>query len=249
MPGCVLVVETSTRQASIALVIDREEQIYTANLDPEIPHDRDLLPAIENLLAAHKKRPEDLSGFLLGRGPGSFTGLRVGAATVLGLQQALSVPVLGRPSLEATAWAVLRTQRACSIVLDARRGSFFVARYARGAHDAMEEIMAPHLCAGDALSATIPREEPIWTDRPDLLLDLCAEERNPICNDPMITGPTAANLWRAAAWRWPALIALQSTPPGQLQHDLLAQLLPLYLRVSSPEEKRAQESGSASSTS
>ena len=70
----ILVVETSTRSGSIALIEGAEERASSAALDPGVPHDRDLVPAIERLLATRGLLPRDLTGLVLGRGPGSFTG-------------------------------------------------------------------------------------------------------------------------------------------------------------------------------
>jgi tRNA threonylcarbamoyl adenosine modification protein YeaZ len=223
----ILIVETSTRSGSIALVEGLAESTTSALLDPLVPHDRDLVPAIERLLRSRGILPRDLTGLVLGRGPGSFTGLRVGAATVLGLHQALRIPVLGRPSLEATAAAALRATERIAIALDARRGAFFVARYERDAEGALREVVAPRLCEARELAATLPADEPLWSDAEPLLAELLPPTRHPRV-PAEVSGPRAAELWLAARRLWPP-------PPSAFVEE---QLLPLYLRASSPEEKR-----------
>ncbi len=227
----ILVVETSTRRGSIALVEGAEERITALELDPEVPHDRDLLPAIDRLLRSRELAPKALTGLVLGRGPGSFTGLRVGAATVLGLHQALGVPVLGRPSMEATAIAALRETARVAIVLDARRGAFFFARYTRGPDGELVELHAPSLGEGGEIGAAIEADEAVWTDAAALLEDWLPASRHPRVDVGRVHGPYAADLWRAARRAWPPL-----------SRPIEAEILPLYLRPSSPEEKRARES-------
>jgi tRNA threonylcarbamoyladenosine biosynthesis protein TsaB len=227
----ILVVETSTRRGSIALVESAAERITAIDLDPAVPHDRDLLPAIDRLLRSRELAPRALTGLVLGRGPGSFTGLRVGSSTVLGLYQALGVPVLGRPSLEATAIAALRETTRVAIVLDARRGAFFVARYTRDPSGELREVLAPSLCPGEEIGAAIPPGETVWSDATALVEVLLPASRHPRIDASRVSGPHASELWLAARRAWP--------PPPSLVEE---HVLPLYLRASSPEEKRAQES-------
>ncbi|MBK9385166.1 MAG: tRNA (adenosine(37)-N6)-threonylcarbamoyltransferase complex dimerization subunit type 1 TsaB [Planctomycetes bacterium] len=229
----ILIVETSTRTGSIALVEGAAESTISALLDPLVPHDRDLVPAIERLLRSRGIHPQELTGLVLGRGPGSFTGLRVGAATVLGLHQALRIPVLGRPSLEATAIAALRLVPRVAIALDARRGAFFVARYERGPDGALHELLAPRLCEARDLLTLLPADEPLWSDAEPLLAEHLPAARGPRLDDGSC-GPRAAELWLAARRLWPP-------PPSEFVEE---QLLPLYLRASSPEEKRERALGS-----
>ena len=63
----------------------------------------DLLTLIQRVLFTAGLEPMDLGGLVALRGPGSFTGLRVGLATVLGQHQALGLPALAVPSLEVLA--------------------------------------------------------------------------------------------------------------------------------------------------
>ena len=60
-----------------------------------------LLPAVEHLLATAGLEPTDLAAVACGRGPGSFTGVRIGVATAKGLAHGLSVPLVGFSSLDA----------------------------------------------------------------------------------------------------------------------------------------------------
>lgn len=99
-----------------------------------------LLAMVDACLAQAGAGPRHLGGILALRGPGSFTGLRVGLATALGLHQALGVPAAGLPTLRVLAAAV--PEAAGSTVLaavDALRGEWFLQR-AGSPGDAGEEV-------------------------------------------------------------------------------------------------------------
>jgi len=94
-----------------------------------------LMPTIDSILRTHHSKPGDLDGFVIFSGPGSFTGLRVGLATVKGLCEVLHKPLVTVSMLEAVVitHGVAGKNRA---VLDAGRSEVYVGEYeiaARGA--------------------------------------------------------------------------------------------------------------------
>jgi tRNA threonylcarbamoyl adenosine modification protein YeaZ len=97
----VLVIDTATTRALVALGDPdgrlRAESSWVAGYR----HGEELLPAVASLLAADGLVREDLGGLVVGTGPGAFTGLRVGIATVKALAHALGVPVAGISTAEA----------------------------------------------------------------------------------------------------------------------------------------------------
>lgn len=110
-----------------------------------------LLALIDGVLGSAGLRPEDLGGLIALRGPGSFTGLRVGLATVLGLHQALGLPATGLPTLEVLAALGPGDGSTVVAVVDALRGEWFAQRYRSAAPPrALEE---PRLVAADELRA------------------------------------------------------------------------------------------------
>ena len=91
----------------------------------------ELLPgALGELLARHGLKARDLKGAVVGLGPGSFTGLRIGLATIKGLAYGSGFPVWGLSSLEAVAWAGAEGVPLLACAL-ARREELYVARYVR----------------------------------------------------------------------------------------------------------------------
>jgi tRNA threonylcarbamoyladenosine biosynthesis protein TsaB len=96
------------------------------------PSSATLLRQIDECLEECGLRPVDLVGLVALRGPGSFTGLRVGLSTVLGLRAALEIPATTFGNLEAMAAAVPAPGRVLAVA-DALRGEWLVQLFAAGA--------------------------------------------------------------------------------------------------------------------
>lgn len=84
-----------------------------------------LVPAIVEALAAHSLAPDDISGVVVGRGPGSFTGVRIGVATAKGIAYGRGVPLYGVGTLDAVAWRALPRTGLLGVVGDAMRGEVY----------------------------------------------------------------------------------------------------------------------------
>jgi len=134
----ILAFDTSTELCSAALILDgnwliREEM--AGNRHSEL-----LLPMVGSLLAEAGIRLSDLDGLAYGKGPGSFTGLRIGCGVAQGLALGADIPVAGVVTLEAMAFATGADQvLAC---IDARMHEIYVAAYRRQG-ERMTEVMAP----------------------------------------------------------------------------------------------------------
>jgi tRNA threonylcarbamoyladenosine biosynthesis protein TsaB len=103
--------DTATSVTSCALVRDGEL------LGSRLAEARTVLAAADELLREAGVAPRDLDGLVVGRGPGSFTSIRIGLATARGLAYALDLPVAGVSTLRAFAGG--------DAVIDARRGEVF----------------------------------------------------------------------------------------------------------------------------
>ncbi len=128
MADRVLVVDTSTPAGSVALCEDgRVLAEYVRCLSGT--HTDWLLAAIDRVLTDAGLVVNDLSLLAVVRGPGSFTGLRVGMATVKGLAMAADLPVVGLSSLELLAAAVPFARMPVCALLDARKQEVYAALY------------------------------------------------------------------------------------------------------------------------
>lgn len=159
--GVLVALETSSRRPSVAARAG--ERVGARRLDGARPHASDLLPALESLLAELDARPADVAGVLVGTGPGSYTGLRVGAATALGLARATGAAARGVPSGETLVWERLAPGGEACLLLDARGGLVYLAHYRRAAQD-VDVLRAPCALACADAAGQVPRGVPILGD-------------------------------------------------------------------------------------
>jgi tRNA threonylcarbamoyl adenosine modification protein YeaZ len=126
----VLALETSTRTPSVALQLPGEPP-REVELGAERAHASDLLPCVAHLLDSAGLEVRGLGALVLGLGPGSFTGLRVGAAVVLGLERALGLPCVGVDSFAVALAPVLGPGEAGLLWREARGGRLYCAGHIR----------------------------------------------------------------------------------------------------------------------
>ena len=123
-----LAIDTATRYASIALY-DASGVISEASWRSRNNHSVETLPAVASMLALHGLEPQALTGLAVAKGPGSFTGLRIGMSIAKGLCLALGIPIVAIPTLDIVAYAVGDTGSRILCVLEAGRGRICVAAY------------------------------------------------------------------------------------------------------------------------
>ncbi len=157
----ILSVDTSTSASSVALTaggIQDGELVASVSLNGKITHSRRLLASIDWLLSESGVEICDVDGIGVGLGPGSFTGLRIGMATVKGLAMAAVKPLLGVATLDALALNCSTEKRVC-VVLDARKKEVYTAWYQTDASGVMRRQTEIRAVAPDKLAAEI--KEPV----------------------------------------------------------------------------------------
>jgi len=124
----VLSFETTSNEASVALVTD-EEVLGTVICDPSQKHAQTVLPALETLLEKTKITFSDIDAIAVDIGPGSFTGVRIGTCIANAFAFAHQKPMIAVDSLRAL-YRQYRTENktVCSLV-DARNGNAYAAVY------------------------------------------------------------------------------------------------------------------------
>lgn len=127
----VLAVDTAFTQGSVALA-QGEQVLARRSLDPERTNSATVLPAMEQVLAEAGCSLKDLSGLAVTRGPGYFTGLRIGLSTVLGLAMGLGLKVQAISSLRLLAAGVPDFEGALWVLADARRGLLYAGAFGPG---------------------------------------------------------------------------------------------------------------------
>lgn len=98
----ILAIDSTTKKASAALMIN-DNHIAVKSIDNEITHSEKLLPLVDELLNESNVKLKDIDKLACTLGPGSFTGVRIGIATVKALAKVLNVPVIGATSLNLLA--------------------------------------------------------------------------------------------------------------------------------------------------
>ncbi|MEK6682886.1 MAG: tRNA (adenosine(37)-N6)-threonylcarbamoyltransferase complex dimerization subunit type 1 TsaB [Nitrospirota bacterium] len=124
----VLGIDTATMMGSIGL-IDDEGAIAEYSLNIRATHSERLMPAIDRLLKDSGIMPKDIDGFAVSIGPGSFTGLRIGLATVKGFAMGCNKPVAAVSTLEALAFNLAYAEYLICPILDARRNEVYAAMF------------------------------------------------------------------------------------------------------------------------
>lgn len=139
----ILAADTSLPVLSVALVLD-DTLLGAVTLEGKLSRNEKLLPAIDWLLTEGAIDRHSIDLFAVTRGPGSFTGVRIGLATMQGLALALGKPVCAMSTHEAIApeWGRV------AIVDDAGRGEFYVSLFDDG-----RESVPPHLAGRDDVNA------------------------------------------------------------------------------------------------
>lgn len=140
-PGAVLAIDTATTVGAVALLIGQRDLRRPIEWRASF---RAVAPAVEGLLAETGLGLRDLEAIAVPAGPGSFTGLRVGAALALGLSRLSGPPLHGVPTLAAVAEAYAPGGvRRVLASLDARRGRRYAALYERSAPGVWELVRGP----------------------------------------------------------------------------------------------------------
>lgn len=231
--------DSAGKTAGVALVRDGR-LLYEATLSAGLTHSETLLPLCGAALAAAGLSPADVDVFAASAGPGSFTGLRIGLATVKGLAMAAGKPCAGVSTLEALCRGVpLWGDVLCA--LDARRGEVYWAAFRVGGDGTATRVLrlyedgsAPAAGLADVLAGL---EGPVT-----LLGDgahLVYEALAPTGRARLRLAPEAFRTGRAAGVCFAAQNSGQTVPA--------AELVPRYHRLSQAQRERAARLGLAES--
>jgi len=149
-----LAIDTATEACTVALQVDgrRVEQVV-----PGRQHAERLLEQVNGLLSQQNIALSDMDALVWGRGPGMFTGLRIGAGVVQGLAYAIDRPVVCVSSLAVLAQAQVHSAEKILAAIDARMGQVYWAAYRAGERgvDAMtEEQVSDPSMVGDKLEGS-----------------------------------------------------------------------------------------------
>lgn len=124
----ILALDTSSIVATVA-VLDGEKLMAEYTLNHKKNHSEKLMPILEEILGSCDLSAKDIDVFAATLGPGSFTGLRIGLATIKAMAQALDKPVVGVSSLEGLAFNLIHCETLICPIVDAQRNLVYVGLY------------------------------------------------------------------------------------------------------------------------
>jgi tRNA threonylcarbamoyladenosine biosynthesis protein TsaB len=228
-----LILETSGRVAKVGLARG-VEIVRSVQLDEMRRHARDLAATVAALMSAEALSPADLTGIIAGRGPGSYTGLRVGLMSAKALAYATGCKLVAVDTFAAIAQQAPAEAESVWVIADALKHHVYVQGFARGA-GVWHATDALRIVPIDEWLPTAPAKwvsgpgVAVYADRLPMECRVVAEvDREPRVESVFAIGKRLAPLSREE------MFALE----------------PLYLRASSAEEKvnrepgvRSQESG------
>ncbi|MFW5648615.1 MAG: tRNA (adenosine(37)-N6)-threonylcarbamoyltransferase complex dimerization subunit type 1 TsaB [Candidatus Alkaliphilus sp. MAG34] len=152
-----LAIDTSSLTATTAL-LDGDKLIGEYTLNHKKNHSQKLMPMIKELLDSCDTKPKEIDVFAVSLGPGSFTGLRIGIATMAAMAQALDKIVVGVSTLETLAHSLFNIQGLTCPIIDAQRDLVYTALY-QWIDGNMMEIMEQQVVSIDEL-INILKEKP-----------------------------------------------------------------------------------------
>ncbi len=124
----VLALETSGSNCSVA-ILDENKVIADFNCNTGTTHSQNLMPMVDNVLKFAELTLDDIDILANSIGPGSFTGLRIGIATIKGIAISLNKKVIGVPSLLGLAYNVPHFDGVICSVLDAKNNNVYAGIY------------------------------------------------------------------------------------------------------------------------
>jgi tRNA threonylcarbamoyladenosine biosynthesis protein TsaB len=152
----ILAADTSSHHGSVC-VVDGQELVGEVRLASSMQHSEHFFRAVEFLFRHISLQLNDIDLFAAARGPGSFTGLRVGLAAMNGFAAAHEKPSAGITTLEALAWKTGIEGALVVPTTDARRGEIYGAIYRRVGETLIEEQSAVVLKPAQWF-ASLPRQ-------------------------------------------------------------------------------------------
>lgn len=230
----ILGIETTTSLGSLALLSEAGILIgEVAFRGPRTMAQR-LAPTLEHLLATVERRVEEVEVIAVSRGPGSFTGVRVGLATAKGLALGLGCPLIGVPTLQALIHPLAWQSGLLCAIIPAPKRNVYAAVYASHPPECLE-VVAADLFTMDGLAVRLAS-----LSAPAVACGEVAPEAHAL-----LEAAVGSRLcWAPPFLAWPRASAVAALGRQRWQAgdvDDARTLAPLYLRPSEPEERFGQQ--------
>ncbi|CNH06656.1 tRNA (adenosine(37)-N6)-threonylcarbamoyltransferase complex dimerization subunit type 1 TsaB [Yersinia pekkanenii] len=226
----ILAIDTATEACSVALWNNGEVQALFELCPRE--HTQRILPMVQQVLAESGLSLQQLDALAFGRGPGSFTGVRIGIGIGQGLALGADLPMIGVSTLQTMAQGAFRLTGAGRVLaaIDARMGEVYWGAFERNAEghwlgEMTEAVMTPEQALAGAQSlgchwATVGTG---WQTYPDLI-----SASNVALTDGQIVLPHAEDMLPLAlsAWANGQVVCVENAEPVYLRNEVTWKKLP-----------------------
>lgn len=233
----ILAFDSSGLVASVAIVEDGSLIAeYTTNYKKT--HSQTLLPMLDEIVRMTETDKESFDALAVAAGPGSFTGLRIGSATVKGLALAWDVPVIAVPTLEGLAYNLWGCRELICPIMDARRKQVYTGLYTFDEANELVTVMEQTPMAVDDLIDELNKrgDSVVFAgDGIDVFADTIAER----LDVPYSFAPAHVNKQRAGS-----VAAAAQVRYNKGQYCSGDDFAPEYLRLSQAERERAEKMAS-----
>jgi len=212
----ILAIDTSNEALGIALSQEHEVIAEFVSVSKK-KHSKRLMPAIVQLMKNADIKPEDLSKIIVAKGPGSYTGVRIGLSIAKTMAWSLKIPIVGISSLETLSLQAQGRNALVSPFFDARRGLIYT-----GLYDADGEVVMPdqNVLMEDWLDQLSKLDKKVLFISPDL--QIFKSQISDTLGDKALFLPKGFHTTR------PGLLALTGR---DRESEPVHQLVPSYLRM------------------
>ena len=229
----ILSIDSSGLVATVA-VLEDEQTIAEYSVNYKKTHSETLVPMLDEIRKMTDLDLTTIDAIATAGGPGSFTGLRIGAATVKGLGLALNIPVVSVPTVDALSMNMWGFEGIICPMMDARREQVYTGLYEfiDGKHSVVKQQCA--VAVADIIDEinTLSRKVVFLGDGVPVYKDIIEENvKVPFC-----FAPAHMNRQRASAL---GVLAFEYIKAGKV--ETAAEHKPEYLRLSQAEREKAEK--------
>lgn len=232
-------IDSSGLVATVAIIED-DQMIAEYTINYKKTHSQTLLPMLDEIVKMTQIDLSSLSYIAIAKGPGSFTGLRIGSATAKGLGLALNIPIIEVPTIAGLAMNLWGTLDLVCPLMDARRDQVYTGLYQFNESGCLEVVNGQ--CAVD-ISEIIAKVNEIGTNVIFLGdgVPVYAQKIEQQIKVPYKFAPSHMSRQRAGALGELAMMHLKGMEVDGVQVVTAAEHKPDYLRKSQAEREREEQ--------
>ena len=232
----IVAIDSSGLVASVA-ILENDSILATYSMNYKKTHSQTLLPMLQEIMQMTEFDKTTIDAIAVAKGPGSFTGLRIGSATAKGLGLALGKPIIEVPTLDALAYQLYGVSLICPM-MDARRQQVYTGLYGFSSIEQGTEfqVIEPQCATGveEIIKKINERgQQVVYLGDGATAYEALIKEQTKV---PYVFAPANCNRQSAAA-----LAVLAKSYYERGEYVTAAEHRPDYLRLSQAERERMEK--------